>query len=208
VEEQHSRVPVYDPQKGKENIIGLLYSKDVSRMMQMRLSSGLNFTQKPSGLKVRHLMREVLFVPEAKALADLLLEFQKRKRHLAIVVDEFGSTSGLVTVEDVLEQLVGELEDEFDVAQRPVVSLESGAVVLDGWSNIRDLETQYDITLPRDEGFETLAGFVMSRLGKIPQGGESFEYDGRRYTVLHMEGHRIARVKVENARASSVESAS
>jgi CBS domain containing-hemolysin-like protein len=208
VEEQHSRVPVYDPQKGKENIIGLLYSKDVSRMMQMRLSSGLNFTQKPSGLKVRHLMREVLFVPEAKALADLLLEFQKRKRHLAIVVDEFGSTSGLVTVEDVLEQLVGELEDEFDVAQRPVVSLESGAVVLDGWSNIRDLETQYDITLPRDEGFETLAGFVMARLGKIPQGGESFEYDGRRYTVLHMEGHRIARVKVENARASSVESAS
>lgn len=209
VEEQHSRVPVHDPQKGKENIIGLLYSKDVSRIMHMRLSTGLNFTEKPSGLKVRHLMREVLFVPEAKPLADLLLEFQKRKRHLAIVVDEFGSTSGLVTVEDVLEQLVGELEDEFDVSQRPVVSLESGAVVLDGWSNIRDLETQYDITLPRDEGFETLAGFVMSRLSKIPQGGESFEYDGRRYTVLHMEGHRIARVKVENSRnASSVESAS
>ncbi|MGH9565433.1 MAG: hemolysin family protein, partial [Candidatus Angelobacter sp.] len=208
VDEQHSRVPVYDPEKGKENIIGLLYSKDVSRIMHMRLSTGLNFTQKPSGLKVRHLMREVLFVPETKPVADLLLEFQTRKRHLAIVVDEFGSTSGLVTVEDVLEQIVGELEDEFDIAQRPVVSLESGAVVLDGWSNIRDLETQYDITLPRDEGFETLAGFVMSRLGKIPGGGETFDYDGRRYTVLHMEGHRIARIKVENARsATSIESA-
>ena len=208
VEEQHSRVPVYDPDKGRENIIGLLYSKDLSRVMHMRLSTGMTYTQKPSGLKVRHLMREVLFVPEAKPVADLLVEFQKRKRHLAIVVDEFGSTSGLVTVEDVLEQLVGELEDEFDIAQRPVVSLASGAVVLDGSANIRDLETQYDIVLPRDEGFETLAGFVMAQLGKIPKGGETFEYDGRRYTVLHMEAHRIARVKVENARAAtSMESA-
>ena len=198
VEEQHSRVPVYDPEKGRENIIGLLYSKDMSRMMHMRLASGMMFTGKSSGLKVRNLMREILFVPEAKTVGDLLQEFQQRKRHLAIVVDEFGSTSGLVTVEDVLEQLVGELEDEFDVAQRPVVSLASGAVVLDGTANIRDLEVQYDIELPRDEGFETLAGFVMAQLGKIPKGGESFEYQGRRYTVLHMEGHRIARVKIES----------
>jgi CBS domain containing-hemolysin-like protein len=209
VEEQHSRVPVYDPEKGRENIIGLLYSKDVSRMMHMRLASGMMFTGKSSGLKVRNLMREILFVPEAKTVGDLLQEFQQRKRHLAIVVDEFGSTSGLVTVEDVLEQLVGELEDEFDVAQRPVVSLASGAVVLDGTANIRDLEVQYDIELPRDEGFETLAGFVMAQLGKIPKGGESFEYQGRRYTVLHMEGHRIARVKIESVhQPSSLETAS
>jgi CBS domain containing-hemolysin-like protein len=128
---------------------------------------------------------------------DLLIEFQKRKRHLAVVVDEFGSISGLVTVEDVLEQIVGELEDEFDVAQRPAVALASGAVVLDGGFNLRDLETQYDILLPREEGFETLAGFVMSQLGKIPKGGERFEFDGRRYTVLQMDGHRILRVKIE-----------
>src|ERR1044071_6037124 len=166
VEEQHSRVPVYDPEKGRENIVGLLYS-------------------------------EVLFVPESKTLDDLLIEFQKRKRHLAVVVDEFGSISGLVTVEDVLEQIVGELEDEFDVAQRPAVALASGAVVLDGGFNLRDLETQYDIALPREEGFETLAGFVMSQLGKIPKGGERFEFDGRRYTVLQMDGHRILRVKIE-----------
>jgi putative hemolysin len=202
VEEQHSRVPVYDAEKGKENIIGLLYSKDLSRMMHMRLKAGFNGT--PARLRVRNIMREVLFVPEAKPAADLLLEFQKRKRHLAIVVDEFGSTAGLVTVEDVLEQLVGELEDEFDVAQRPVVPLTAGeAVVLDGSANVRDLEVQYEIELPRDQGFETLAGFVMAQLGKIPKGGESLEYEGRRYTVMQMEGHRIGRVKIQSVAPSA-----
>src|SRR5258708_16709114 len=98
-----------------------------------------------------------------------MLDFQKRKGLLAVVVDEFGSISGLITVEDVLEQLVGEMEDEFDVAQLSPVPLASGAVVLDGSANIRDLEVQYEIVLPREEGFETLAGFVMSQLGNIPQ---------------------------------------
>jgi putative hemolysin len=205
VEEQHSRVPVYDPEKGRENIVGLLYSKDLSRLMLMRLSAGELFANRAGDLKVRQIMREVLFVPESKTLDDLLLEFQSRKRHLAVVVDEFGSISGLVTVEDVLEQIVGELEDEFDVAQRPVVALASGAVVLDGGSNLRDLETQYDIVLPREEGFETLAGFVMDQLGKIPKGGERFEFDGRRYTVLQMDGHRIVRVKIEIVDPASLE---
>jgi len=209
VEEQHSRVPVYDPEKGRENIIGLLYSKDLSRVMYTRLSEGAPFAPKSSGLKVRHLMREVLFVPETKTVADLLVDFQTRKRHLAVVVDEFGSTSGLVTVEDVLEQLVGELEDEFDVVARPAASLTSGAVVLDGSANIRDLEVQHDIVLPRDQGFETLGGFVMAQLGRIPKGGEAFEYDGRRYTVLQMEGRRIARVKIESVnQPTSLETAS
>jgi putative hemolysin len=209
VEEQHSRVPVYDPEKGRENIIGLLYSKDLSRVMLSRLSADLLFTPKSSGLKVAHIMREVLFVPESKTVADLLKEFQQRKRHLAVVVDEFGSTSGLVTVEDVLEQLVGELEDEFDLAARPVDLKAAGAVVLDGSFNIRDLEVQYDIVLPRDQGFETLGGFVMAKLGRIPKGGETFEFEGRRYTVLQMESRRIARVKIENAgRTAPLETAS
>ncbi|HEY7402962.1 MAG TPA: hemolysin family protein [Candidatus Angelobacter sp.] len=208
VDEQHSRVPVYDPEKGRENIVGLLYSKDLSRMMQMRLSSADIFARKTGDLKVRHIMREVLFVPESKTLDDLLKEFQARKRHLAIVVDEFGSVSGLVTVEDVLEQVVGELEDEFDVAQRAAIPLASGAVVLDGGANLRDLETQYEIVLPREEGFETLAGFVMSQLGKIPKAGERFEYDGRRYTVLQMDSHRIVRVKIESlSQPTSLETA-
>jgi magnesium and cobalt exporter, CNNM family len=197
VDEQHSRVPVYDPEKGRENIVGLLYSKDLSRMMHMRLSGMDRAARSPGEIKVRHIMREVLFVPETKTLDDLLHEFQTRKRHLAVVVDEFGSVSGLVTVEDVLEQIVGELEDEFDVAQRAAIPLPSGAVVVDGASNLRDLETQHDIVLPREEGFETLAGFVMSQLGKIPRAGERFEFDGRRYTVLQMDGHRIVRIKIE-----------
>src|SRR5262249_38579278 len=209
VDEQHSRVPVYDPKKGKENIIGLLYSKDLSRVMHMHLEAGHHAGQRSSGLKVRHLMRDVLFIPESKPVADLLTEFQRRKRHLAVVVDEFGSTSGLVTVEDGLEQLVGGLEDEFDIAQRPAASLESGVVILDGSSNVRDLEVQYDIALPHDQGFETLAGFVLAQLGRIPGGGEAFEHDGRRYTVLQMDGYRIARVRIESTRQpSSLEPAS
>ena len=199
VEEQHSRVPVYDPERGKENIIGLLYSKDLAHTMHLRMLAGMGSAGTSLRLRVRNIMREVLFVPETKPVADLLVEFQQRKRHLAIVVDEFGSTSGLVTVEDVLEQLVGELEDEFDVAQRPAGPFTSGSVVLDGSANIRDMETQYEIELPRDQGFETLAGFVMSQLGRIPKGGESLEYQNRRYTVLNMEGHRIARIKIESA---------
>jgi len=199
VEEQHSRVPVYDSERGKENIIGLLYSKDLAHIMHVRLLAGPSASGTSTHLRVRDIMREVLFVPETKPVADLLVEFQQRKRHLAIVVDEFGSTSGLVTVEDVLEQLVGEMEDEFDVAQRPAAPFISGSVVLDGSSNIRDLEVQYEIELPRDQGFETLAGFVMAQLGRIPKGGETFEYQNRRYTVLNMEGRRIARIKIESA---------
>jgi CBS domain containing-hemolysin-like protein len=131
-------------------------------------------------------------------LLDLLSEFQQRKRHLAVVVDEFGSTAGVITVEDVLEQLVGELEDEFDVttAAHPVTDA-NAPIVLDGAVNIRDLETQYDIKLPDDEGFETLAGFLLSRLQKMPAGGEAFDYDGRRFTVEKMEAHRIATVRIE-----------
>jgi putative hemolysin len=195
VEEQHSRVPVYDPQRGPEYIIGVLYSKDVSRLMHVRLRGAAGGRGEP--LQVRHIMRDVLLVPDTKAVTDLLAEFKQRRRHLAVVVDEFGSTAGVVTVEDVLEQIVGEIEDEFDVSEPTPLVAASGALVLDGAENIRDLESQFHLQLPRDQGFETLAGFVLSRLQKIPQPGDSFEFLGRRYTVLQMEGHRIARVKVE-----------
>ena len=169
VDEQHSRIPVYDPQRGPEHIIGVLYSKDLMRWMRYRLqrtASGRP-VNRPSGLQVRHIMREVLVVPETKPLPDLLAEFKVRKRHLAVVVDEFGSTAGVVTVEDVLEQLVGEIEDEFDVSEKPLAPGAS-SMMLDGSVNIRDLESQYHIALPRDEGFETLAGFVLAHLQKIP----------------------------------------
>lgn len=207
VEEQHSRVPVFDPQRGPEHIIGLLYSKDLTRWMRLRLvlASDPVACARIAKMQVRQIMRDVLVVPETKVLVDLLVEFKQRKRHLAVVVDEFGSTAGVVSVEDVLEQIVGEIEDEFDIASQP---LEPGAttMILDGSVPIRDLETQYQLRLPRDEGFETLAGFVLTQLQRVPRGGEAFEYDGRRYTVLEMEGHRVARVKIELAPPVAAES--
>ena len=204
VDEQHSRVPVYDPLRGPEHIIGVLYAKDLMRWMRYRLNvtaSGRPVSR-PSGLQVRHIMREVLVVPETKPLPDLLAEFTLRKRHLAVVVDEFGSTAGVVTVEDVLEQLVGEIEDEFDVSE-PVFVPGAAFMKLDGSVNIRDLESLYHIALPRDEGFETLAGFVLTQLQKIPATGDSFEYQGRRYTVTAMDGLRVGAVKIEAAQPQS-----
>jgi putative hemolysin len=197
VEEQHSRVPVYDAQRGPEYIVGLLYSKDLTRWMRLRLTlPSPEVRERLAMMQVRQIMRDVLFVPESKLLPDLLVEFKQRKRHLAVVVDEFGSTAGVVTVEDVLEQLVGEIEDEFDVTRQPL-PVGSTTMVLEGAVPIRDLETQYQLALPREQGYETLAGFVLAHLQKIPRGGESFEFAGRRFTVLEVDGHRIAKVKIE-----------
>jgi len=200
VEDQHSRVPVYDPQRGPEHIIGVLYAKDLMRWTRLRLglTAAPPAAQRIAQMKIGQVMHDVLVVPETKPLLELLSEFQQRKRHLAVVVDEFGSTAGVVSVEDVLEKLVGELEDEFDVAStQPAVTDANAPLVLDGAINIRDLETQYELKLPQDEGFETLAGFVLSRLQKMPAGGEAFEYEGRRFVVEKMDGHRIATVRIE-----------
>ena len=128
---------------------------------------------------------------------DLLRDFKVHRRHLAIAVDEYGSTVGLVTAEDAIEQLAGELEDEFDVPSHPVLSRSGGAVVMDGSVNLRDLETQMQWSLPRDGGVETLAGFVLAQLGHIPQPGESVEFESRRLTVVEMDGRRIAKIRVE-----------
>ena len=155
--------------------------------------------------KVSQIMRDVLVVPETKVLTELLEEFKDRKRHLAVVVDEFGSTAGVITVEDILEQLVGEIEDEFDVPppEQPVLEGKI-AVVLEGSVGIRDLESQYQLSLPRDAGFETLAGFILARLQRIPRAGEAFDYEGHRFTVQEVEGHRIAKVRIEKLEPKAV----
>src|SRR5271170_6821549 len=201
VDDQHSRVPVYDPQRGPEHIVGVLYAKDLMRWTRLRLRFALvapPSAERVAQMKIGQIMHDVLVVPETKSLLDLLGEFQRRKRHLAVVVDEFGSTAGVISVEDVLEQLVGELEDEFDVATaEPAVTDVNAPLVLDGAVNIRDLESQYELKLPQDEGFETLAGFLLSRLQKVPAGGEALDYEGRRFVVEKMDGHRIATVRIE-----------
>jgi CBS domain containing-hemolysin-like protein len=211
VDDQHSRVPVYDPQRGPEHIVGVLYAKDLMRWTRLRLGviAAPSAALRVSQVKIGQIMHDVLVVPETKSLLDLLGEFQQRRRHLAVVVDEFGSTAGVISVEDVLEQLVGELEDEFDVAStQPVVTDANAPLVLDGAINIRDLESQYELKLPQDEGFETLAGFLLSRLQKMPAGGEAFDYEGRRFVVEKMEGHRIATVRIEPVPVTPMSAAS
>jgi putative hemolysin len=197
VDEQHSRVPVYDPASGPEHIIGIVYSKDISRLMHFRTVALSLGGKGESSLTLRQVMRELNVVPETKLAIELLQEFQERRRHIAIVVDEFGSTVGLVTAEDVLEQIVGELEDEFDISKSPLLST-TGAMSLDGSTTLRDLGNQLHWTFPREAGVETLAGFLLANLGHIPTVGESVEYEGRRYEVAEMAGRRISRVIVED----------
>ena len=198
VEGQHSRIPIYDPQSGPEHIVGVLYYKDLMRWMRLKISAaGQAMTARISRMQIGQIMHDVLVVPETKVLAELLAEFKQRRRHLAVVVDEFGSTAGVITVEDILEQLVGNIEDEFDVSPQEPALQDDSVLVLEGAVNVRDLEAEYGIILPRDAGFETLAGFILARLQRIPRSGESFEYEGRRYRIDEMEGHRIAKVRIE-----------
>ena len=206
VEEQHSRVPVYDTAKASrhksrhadtDQIVGIVYSKDISRLMHFR-SVGLSLgSAGDNGLTLRQVMREPFFVPETKLAVELLQDFQTRRRQIAVVVDEFGSTVGLVTAEDALEQIVGELEDEFDIASRPALISAAGVMTLDGSATLRDLNTQLQWAFPREAGVETLAGFLLAQLGHIPQPNESVVYEQRRYTVAEMSGRRISRVRVE-----------
>jgi putative hemolysin len=206
IDQLHSRVPVFDETLGPEHIIGVVYSKDLSRLMYFRHSgqkgqgrSGLPDRQGPPfvELELRQVMRDPLVVPETKTVLDLIRDFQQRRRQMAIVVDEHGSTVGLVTAEDAIEQLTGEIEDEFDDPARSVLTTASGALLLDGSANLRDLETQMQWSLPREGGIETLAGFILMRLGHIPRAGEIVEYEGRRLTVVEMDGRRISKVRVE-----------
>jgi CBS domain containing-hemolysin-like protein len=203
VEGQHSRIPVYDPQRGPEHIVGVLYYKELVRWVRLRIVNfGQPLAARIARMQIGHIMHDMLVVPETKVLSDLLDEFKQRRRHLAVVVDEFGSTAGVITVEDILEQLVGDIEDEFDVTPPQGDFAEESVLVVEGSVNIRDLETQYGLSLPRDAGFETLAGFVMARLQRIPTLRQTFDYEGHRFTVEEMEAHRIARVRIEKLAAT------
>jgi CBS domain containing-hemolysin-like protein len=193
----HSRIPVYDETRGVEHIVGAVYARDLARLFFQRATASSPTAAPPAAMHLAQIMHEALVVPESKSALELLRDFKQNRRHLAIVVDEYGSTVGLVTAEDAIEQLVGELEDEFDAPSHPVLGLAGGAVLMDGSVNLRDLETQMHWSLPRDGGVETLAGFVLARLGHLPEPGESVEYEDRRLTVLEMDARRIAKIRVE-----------
>jgi putative hemolysin len=189
---QRSRLPVYDG--SIDHILGFVHIKDVIWVLIDRVhtadsSGGQDF-------HIRSVVRDVLIVPETKPASELLVEFRARRTGLAMVVDEFGSILGLVTLEDILEQMVGEIHDEFDVVERPL-TLPDGGIIFDAGIKVRDLEAQYHIVLADDSSYETVGGFVLSRLGFIPRGGESFEADGFRFTVMEMDRRRISRVKIK-----------
>jgi putative hemolysin len=193
IDNQYTRVPVYDG--SPEEIIGILHSKDLLPVWQrIRTAARTNAPTPP--FRLRTLVRRHLVVPESKPIDQMVDEFRQHHAHMAMVVDEFGTIVGLLTFEDVFEQVFGEIEDEHDV-RRPRPSLAGSPIELEGTASIRDLESQYGIELPANAGFETLAGFLLFRLGSIPNAGESVEYEGRRFTILEMDHNRVARVRIE-----------
>ena len=200
---KYSRLPVYEG--NSEHIVGILHYKDLMRAWQERKSAAdRGYPQR--AFRLRPYVRAPLVVPESKPLSQLIDEFRKRNTHLAMVVDEFGTFTGLVTLEDVLEQVFGEILDEHDV-RRPTPVLDAPMVELDGQTNILDLASQYGIELPGDAGFETLAGFLLQKLGYIPMAGESVVHEGRTFFVEQMDRNRIAKVRIVNVQPDESRSA-
>jgi putative hemolysin len=197
---QRSRIPVYEGTL--DHILGFVHIKDMIWVLLERARRAEEQISTPE-FQLRNMLRDVLIVPETKPVSELLVEFRSRRTGLAMVVDEFGSILGLATLEDILEQMVGEIHDEFDVVEHPLV-LPDGGMIFDAGINVRELETQYNIILPDDPSYETIGGFVLNRLGFIPRGGESFEADGYRFTVMEMEHRRVSRVKIKPLRAPGV----
>jgi putative hemolysin len=192
VRDQHSRVPIYEG--SPDHIIGILYARDLLGVTLDRLSHHIPLDEPMDLLSLLH---PPMIVPETMPLIKLLDEARRRHAHLALVVDEFGTFVGLVTIEDVLEQIVGEIQDEYDREEAAIKKLGEDVLVVDAALSLRELADDYDIVLPRGAGYETVAGFALDCLGKIPKGGESFAYEGRVYTVVDMDGLRVSKVKIE-----------
>lgn len=201
---QRSRIPVYEG--SLDHILGFVHIKDLIWVLLDRSAKGAD-SSADDEFQLKDHLHEILIVPDTKPASELLLEFLSRRKSLAMVVDEFGSILGLVALEDILEEMVGQIHDEFDVVERPVV-LPGGGIIFDAAIKIRDLEAQYQIALPEDPAYETMAGYILDRLGAIPRGGESFEADSYRFTVLEMEGRRVSRVKIERLKSAPTPSQS
>jgi putative hemolysin len=190
---QRSRIPVYEGTL--DHILGFVHIKDMIWILLDRARRAEDH-QPLVEFNLRSVLRAALIVPETKPVSELLLEFRARRTGLAMIVDEFGSILGLATLEDILEQMVGEIHDEFDVVERPL-TLPDGGMIFDAAIKIRELATRYNIILPEDPSYETVGGFVLTRLGFIPRGGESFEADGYRFTVMEMDHRRVSRLKIK-----------
>ena len=182
----HTRVPVY--KDNIDNIIGLVYAKDLLAEIG---KTGTDF-------KLRDKIRKAYFVPESKPLRVLLHEFQNQKLHIAVVLDEYGGTAGIVTLEDILEELVGEITDEYEeTPPEPIRKIDQNTIEADARTYIDDLNDQLELNLPEDEDYETIGGFVFSRLGYIPKTGENFDYENLKFTIASAEARRIKRIRIQ-----------
>ncbi len=185
-EHGHSRIPVYE--ENLDNIIGMLYVKDLLPYVGEKIEQ----------FDVRSIMRQCYFVPETKKLRDLFHEFRARKIHVAIVLDEYGGTLGLVTFEDLIEQIVGQITDEYEQPEEPLIKqIDSQTLEIDARMRIDELNDEYKLELPESEDFETIAGFLFSSLGRIPKAGETFQYKNLLFTILEAEERKINRVRLE-----------
>jgi len=194
IETGHSRFPVYESQR--ENIIGILLAKDLLKL------------QRAPELNLRTLLRPAVFVPESKRLNELLRDFRSNRNHLAIVIDEFGQTAGLITIEDVLEEIVGEIEDEFDEKDHDsgVFTLADGSQRVAGDASIDEVNQSFGTTLP-DESFDTIGGLVAHELGRVPRRGEAVEVGGLRFVVMLARGGAVRWYKVTRAESTETTAA-
>lgn len=181
-EEQFSRYPVIG--KDLNDVRGILYAKDFLNALARGEAD------------VRRLIKPPFFIPETMKISNLLREMQKKRVHMALVIDEYGGVSGLVTMEDLIEEIVGEIRDEYDV-ESPVIQLSDGTLLIDASISIRDLEGDYQIEIPESTEYETLGGFLLISLQRIPKIGDVVEIEGKKITVSEMVGQRIAKVKLE-----------
>jgi CBS domain containing-hemolysin-like protein len=180
----YTRYPVY--RESLDDVVGVLHVRDLFKAVHDR---GL------ADVKLEEIVRPAYIVPETKDLASLLQEFRKTNNHFAIVVDEYGGTAGICTLEDLLEEIVGEIEDEFDVSEEQIVQIDDETYHIDGMFSIDDFNARFGAELP-DDDYHTLAGFVFGQLGRAPQPGDDVTFDGMRFDVLEVDGNRIERVAV------------
>ncbi len=185
IESPYTRYPVY--RGSLDQIVGVLHVRDLISALTDR---GI------AGVQVEELVRPAHIVPETKDLAALLGEFRRTNQHMAIVVDEYGELEGIVTLEDLLEEIVGEIEDEFDLPDESIERLPNGKMRIDGTFPIDDFNEQFDRQLPIED-YHTVGGFVFGLIGRAPEPGDEVAHDGTRFTVLEVEGSRIERIEVE-----------
>jgi putative hemolysin len=188
VESGFSRIPAFDG--SIDNVVGLVYVKDALRLLEKR-----------QPVFIRKILHPVHFVPETKKVGALLKELQKRRTHMALVIDEHGSVTGLVTLEDLLEVIVGDIQDEYDWEERPVERLRDGSLIVEGTVPAEQLRHKFAVPLPESEEFQTVAGFMLARLGVVPKGGEVVPLGEHRLTVVDVEKNRISKVKIEKVPA-------